>query len=79
MGPNPGQSRVKAQSYDPVFESIIRDTGVVPIGNRAAAEGEEEKKSEPARQSEESKATPAASVRPDDDGLILARMAGEFP
>ena len=50
MGPNPGQSRVKTQEFDPLFEGIIRETGVVSVGgNRAAASGEEEeKKSEPA-------------------------------
>ena len=66
-----------------MFEGIIRDTGVVPVGgNRAAASGEEEeKKSEPAGQAEESKtAQPAANEAPKgDDSLILARMAGVFP
>ena len=84
MGPNPGQSRVKTQEFDPLFEGIIRETGVVSVGgNRAAAASgaEEEKKAEPAGQAEESKtAQPAAAEAPKgDDALILARMAGEFP
>ena len=81
MGPNPGQSRVKTQEFDPLFEGIIRETGVVSVGgNRAAAASgaEEEKKSEPAGQAEESK-TAAAEAPKGDDALILARMAGEFP
>ena len=81
MGPNPGQSRVKTQEFDPLFEGIIRETGVVSVGgNRAAAAigAEEEKKSEPAGQAEESK-TAAAEAPKGDDALILARMAGEFP
>ena len=35
MGPNPGQCRLKTKEYDPLFESIVRETGV--IGNRAGA------------------------------------------
>ena len=81
MGPNPGQSRVKTQEFDPLFEGIIRETGVVSVGgNRAAAASgvEEEKKAAPAGQAEESK-TAAAEAPKGDDALILARMAGEFP
>jgi len=62
MGPNPGQCRLKTKEYDPLFESIVRETGV--IGNRAgaaSADDEEEKKEEPA---EESKTASTPSSQP---------------
>lgn len=29
IGPNPGQFRMKTDEYDPVFEAIVRETGVI--------------------------------------------------
>ena len=48
MGPNPGQCRLKVNDFDPLFEGIVRETGVVGARG-AAASGEEEKKAEPAQ------------------------------
>ena len=80
IGPNPGQCRLKINEYDPLFESIVRDTNVIMSGNQAASSQEEEKKSEPV--AEESKTSQAAaSAAPsnsEEGGKIMARMASEF-
>ena len=81
MGPNPGQCRLKINEFDPVFEAMVRECGVVSGARVASTAGEEEKKAEPARsQPEESKTTPAApkTAAATGDARILARMGGEF-
>ena len=77
MGPNPGQCRVKPTEYDPLFEAIVKDTGVIGSRAGAASADEEEKKEEP----EESKSSAqpssaAASSTPSAQPAAASSDAG---
>ena len=80
IGPNPGQCRLKINEYDPLFESIVRDTNVIMSDNQdqAASSQEEEKKSGPAAAEESKTPQAAAASKSEEDARIMARMASQF-
>jgi len=81
LGPQPGQCRLKPNSFEPMFAEIVHSTGVVP---RASAEPQTaQTPAQPQSQAQEETKTAPAPAQPatpakSEDERIMARLGSEF-